>query len=166
VDLNELDAILEDNTMQAQRGAQYWDRLKNETELGDNDCVLLFPSCDKEINFTSLLYLDQLMNIKQFDHAVILSVDKTVMEHAGRFSNRISRIIEISRDDAVCLMRYYALLEFSSRFYICSLQEPEGRLGELLLEKWDFTMDEMVRAGIYRMYGYTAETKGYEEYLK
>jgi hypothetical protein len=165
VNICELDSIFIENIENAKKGMEYWHKLKNELTLGDNECVLLFPSINREINYTCLLYLNQLLKHRHYENAVILCIDKSIIKNAKRFSSNIRKVVEISRDDAICLMKYYSLFEFSNRFFICSLDEPEGRMGELLLEKWKFPMHEMVCVGIYRIYDYAPEVGNIKNFL-
>ena|GEM_PF-2713568 len=151
--LSTLEAQLDIASEQVYKGVSLWSRIKNELNIPNSSCVLLFPSSERNLNIVFLRYLGQLVERKKYTCAYILAVDEWTLKNAMSFSDRIAGTIQLSEYESSCLLRYYSLIEFSNRFYVCSTTHPEGRLGELLIEN-SIPSDEIVCAGIYRMYDY------------
>jgi len=154
VNLNEPDEQLNEAVSQVQNGVKIWEKTKIELGIQDNSCVLLFSKQDRDVNEVFLKYLQQFVERKNYTSAYILSVDEWVVNNVTTYSKSVGAVKQLSEYDTSCLLKYYSLMEFSNRFYVCSITEPEGRLGELLIDK-EIPLDEIVCAGVYRMYDYT-----------
>ena len=117
-----------------------------------NTAVVLIPGEDKEISYLSLLYLDQMLDARKHDNAIILTHDSVVIKAAPYFSNRILKAKAFSRKKAEALMQLYCLYEFNERFFVASLDEPNGRNGSRLVGKRGTTIEEVFVIGVYRLY--------------
>lgn len=142
------------NTRRARKGRQLWRKLISRYSI-DNTAVILMPSTDSEINFYALLYLDQMIESRNFDDALILTYDPVVNKCAYMFSKKIIDVKYFSREKAEDLMQYYCLYEFDNRLIIASLDEPQGRNASALIDKKGITSEEIFAAGVYRLYPVT-----------
>ena len=138
---------------QVRDGVVLWNKIKVELQIPNNSCVLLFPLSERNINMVFLKYMEQLIGRKKYTSAYILTVDEWIAKNAVSFSQKVASIKQLSEYESDCLTKYYSLIEFSNRFYVCAITKPEGRLGELLIEN-SIPFDEIVCAGVYRMYDY------------
>lgn len=124
-----------------------------------NTAVVLIPGEDKEISYLSLLYLDQMLNARKHDNAIILTRDSLIMKTASMFSGRILKTQFFNRKKAEALMQFYCLYEFNKKFICASIDEPYGRNGSTLIGKRGTTKEEIFVIGIYRIYPFTRPEK-------
>jgi len=117
-----------------------------------NTAVVLIPGDDREICYYSLLYLDQMLDKRSFDNAIILTRDPAVMTVASIFSKRILKVIHFGRKRAEALMQFYCLYEFNKKFICASIDEPTGRNGTILVGKKGTTKEEIFVIGVYQIY--------------
>lgn len=142
------------NTRRARKGRQLWRKLISRYSI-DNTAVILMPSTDSEINFYALLYLDQMIESRNFDDALILTYDPVVNKCAYMFSKKVMDVKYFSREKAEALMQYYRLYEFDNRLIVASLEEPCGRNGSVFATKKGITSEEIFVTGVYRVYPVT-----------
>lgn len=140
------------NLISAYRGWWQWHKVVKSKGVESNTAVVLLPSCDREINYLALLYLDDMLNSRKYKNAVILTYDPTVEKCAQMFSSNILRVVSFSRKKAEHLMQFYCLYEFDKRFICASLDEPVGRNGSALVGKRGITKEEIFAVGVYRIY--------------
>ena len=117
--------------------------------------MVLFPSCDTQINYLALLYLDEMLEARGYDNAVLLAHDPMVLKSASLFSQNILSVVPFSRKKAEDLMQFYCLYDFDSRFIVASLDEPNGRNGSVLIGKKGTTLEEIFVVGVYQVYPFT-----------
>lgn len=146
------------NLISAYRGWWEWHKVVKRKGVDDNTAVILLPSCDREINYLALLYLDDMLNSRKYKNAVILTHDPAVKKCAQLFSSNILRVVAFSRKKAEHLMQFYCLYEFDKRFTVASLDEPNGRNGSALIGKRGTTVEEIFVIGVYRVYPFQRPT--------
>ena len=139
------------NLISAYRGWWQWHKIIHKKGVG-NTAVILLPSCNREINYLALLYLDDMLKSRKYKDAVILTHDPAVMKCAQLFSRNILRVVPFKRKKAEHLMQFYCLYEFDKRFIVASLDEPNGRNGSALIGKRGTTVEEIFVIGVYRVY--------------
>jgi len=139
------------NLFAAYRGWWQWHKVIKKEGVG-NTAVILLPSCDREINYLALLYLDDLLKSRKYKNAVILTHDPAVQKSAQLFSQNILCVTPFSRKKAENLMQFYCLYEFDKRFIVASLDEPNGRNGSVLIGKHGTTQEEIFVIGVYQIY--------------
>ena len=139
------------NLLRAYRGWWNWFLICRTKGFG-NTAVILLPGEDKEISYLSLLYLDQMLENRKHDNAIILTHDQVVITAAPLFSDRILKVKHFSRKKAEALMQFYCLYEFNKKFICASLDEPHGRNGSVLIGKRGTTKEEIFVIGVYRLY--------------
>lgn len=138
----------------AYKGRRWWKKLISKYQI-DNTAVILMPSKNQEDNYFALLYLDQMIESRKYDNALILTYDPVVKKCAYMFSKKIIDVKYFSREKAEDLMQYYCLYEFDNRLIIASLDEPQGRNASALIDKKGITSEEIFAAGVYRLYPVT-----------
>lgn len=139
------------NLLRAYHGWWWWFWICRTKGFG-NTAVVLIPGEDKEISYLSLLYLNQMLDSRRYDNAIILTHDPVVIKAAPFFSNRILQIKFFGRTKAEALMQFYALYKFNNKFICASLDEPYGRNGSSMLGKRGMTKEEIFCIGVYRLY--------------
>lgn len=140
------------NLLAAYYGWWLWRKIIRKKGVNGKTIVLLLPSCDNEINYLALLYLDELLKRRKYKNAVILTHDRTVEKSAMLFSDNILEVLSFSRKKAEALMQFYCLYDFDKRFIVASLDEPNGRNASKLVGKRGTTKEEVLIIGVYRMY--------------
>lgn len=146
-----LDIQFETAAEQIRCGMALWNVIKEELKIQDSGCVLLFSESERDNNLVFLKYSELLTKHKGYSGIYILSLDEWVIDNAALYCRDVVATKQLSEYETDCLLKYYSLLEFSNRFYVCSVTQPEGRLGEVLIER-GIPIDEIVCAGIYRVY--------------
>lgn len=139
------------NLFASYRGWWQWHKITRKKGVG-NTAVILLPTCDREINYLALLYLDDLLKSRKHQNAVVLTHDPAVLKCTALFSKNILATIPFSRKKAEDLMQFYCLYEFDKRFIVASLNEPNGRNGSVLIGKRGTTQEEIFVIGVYRIY--------------
>ena len=153
MNVEDLNARLNQSANQVWDGVAIWKKVKSELHMPDSSCILLFPSAKRAANIVFLRYIEQLVKRKEYTCAYVLAVDEWTVKNASAFTDSIAGTMQLSEYESACILKYYSLIEFSNRFYVCDITFPEGRLGELLIEN-SIPIDEIVCAGVYRMYDY------------
>ena len=141
------------NLWNSYRGWWQWHRLCKKYRIRDT-AVVLMPSQNRNYNFNALLYLNQMLDVRGFRNALVLTLDDGAAKAAGLFSDRISAVVPFSRKQAEHLMQYYSLFEFDSRLVIASLEEPNGRNGLAVIGKRGTTLQEIFVLGVYKVFPY------------
>lgn len=139
------------NLIAAYRGWWCWHRVICAKDV-DNTAIILFPSNDMEINYLGLLYLDQMLDLRKFDNAIILTDNEIIKKSSNLFSNRILNVLDVSRRNIDDLIQFYCLYEFDKRFIVASIDDPHGRNGSRMLGKKGITKEEIFVIGIYKLY--------------
>lgn len=150
--LKQVKRQLNKNLRASYRGWWHWHKVIKRKGAGAQTAVVLLPSCDRQINYLTLLYLDALLESRKYKNAIILTHDPAVLKCAGMFSDKILKTIDFSRKKAEDLMQYYCLYEFDKRFVVASIDEPNGRNGSVLIGKRGTTVEEIFVIGVYRVY--------------
>ncbi len=140
------------NLFAAYRGWWQWRKLMKRKGVGDKTIIILMPSCEKEINYFALLYLDELLKRRKYKNAILLTQDSVVKKSALLFSDHILEVCSFSRKKAEDLMQFYCLYDFDKRFLVASLDEPNGRNAAKLVGKRGTTKEEVFVIGVYRIY--------------
>lgn len=140
------------NLISAYRGWWQWHKVVKSKGVECNTAIILLPSCDREINYLALLYLDGMLNSRKYKNAVILTHDPAVKKCAQIFSSNVLRVVSFSRKKAEHLMQFYCLYEFDKRFICASLDEPAGRNGSAFVGKRGITKEEIFAVGVYRIH--------------
>lgn len=134
----------------ALHGWWIWHRIVKRYHL-DRTRVVLLPSCNRQYNYAALRYADQMLRFHKFDNVIFLSVDSAVKNAASLLCQQLHAVEIISRKEAECLMQYYCLLDFDSRFVVGSLDEPNGRNAKGLIGVNGTTVAELVALGVYQL---------------
>lgn len=151
------------NLIASYRGWWQWVKINRIKGISGSTAVVLLPGCDRETNYLSLLYLDDMLKSRKYANAVILTHDPAVLKSSSLFSQKILKTVSFSRKKAEDLMQYYCLYEFNKRFIVASLDEPNGRNGSALIGKRGTTKEEIFVIGVYRVYPFTRpEAPGYD----
>lgn len=141
--------ILDRRYKVAQCAQGEWDAMLHITKAGADDSVILFPGSDHECNLQGMRYLDTYMQRINTKRAIILTVDPFVKNNIGNFSDNVSSIIEISREQAQRFIVLYQLRIFDDRFIVVSLNEPICRNAEGMIDVKGITVEQLVAIGVY-----------------
>lgn len=145
--------MLINHYLKAWRGYRIWNRID---EAQHAPLYILMPEEKEEYNYYALLYLEEYLRRNGLHEAVILTCDEEAIAALGLFVPDGSikvKAVYISRTEALRLIKYYALYEFTSRFVIVSLSEPYDTHGENLLGVRGVGKEDLVCFDIYRFGG-------------
>ncbi len=115
----------------------------------DRTVVVLITSDDPDVVCFALVYLDDLVQIRDCQNAIVLSTDSEILERACSSSKKIlatKKINERQKDDLLQLMCLY---RFDERFVCAALDEPAGRNGSRFIGRKGISKEEIVAVGIY-----------------
>ena len=111
--------------------------------------MVLITSDDPDVVCFALVYLDDLVQIRDCQNAIVLSTDSEILERACSSSKKIlatKKINERQKDDLLQLMCLY---RFDERFVCAALDKPVGRNGSRFIGRKDISKEEIVAVGIY-----------------
>ena len=115
----------------------------------DRTVVVLITNDDPDVVRFALAYLDDLVQIRDCQNAIVLSTDTEILEQACSRSKKIlatKKINERQKDDLLQLMCLY---RFDERFVCAALDEPVGRNGSRFIGRKGISKEEIVAVGIY-----------------
>ena len=137
------------------QGKREWQRLVKTYELnkssGAKKAVILLPKNDAVNSYFSLLYLDRMLSLNDYQSAIVLARTDIDKEVAPFFCHKIEAVEKVSDSTSEALLQFYAALPFDSRFVCTSLTDVKCRDGEKLLGVCGITIEEMVAIGIYHI---------------
>lgn len=137
----ELKKIKEEMLKRAYIGRDLWIELKEEYDLGIEDCLLLMYKKNKNINDSVLNNLNRYIKKKYIRQMII------VADFQGLIADQdnIKWVVKKNRDvaDFEC---YYRCVQFTNNIIIVSLEEPYGT-GKII-GKEGITLDDYVRDAI------------------
>ncbi|WP_019153829.1 hypothetical protein [Robertmurraya massiliosenegalensis] len=144
----ELKTVLQEKLNFAYEGRNLWIELMKNVNFGVNDYVILMPSDDKEVNYYTLLYLNQFAEVKNVEKIYLVTFDKNIMKSYSLFINKPTQCINLSRENIEKLMNFYNLYMFTDKLIIASLDELKGRTAKNLVDKKGITLEEIISIGI------------------
>ena len=128
-----------------------WRRICKIEGMG-RTAVILVTGEDREVSFFALTHLDQLLEKRAFDDAVIISADQVVLKSAPYFSNKLRAVHKLSPKQVDSLLQLACLYQFDDRFICASIEQPTGRNGGRLVGKKGITKEEVFSVGVYGLY--------------
>ena len=140
--------MLINHFVSAYRGRILWDRLEKKYHA---DLYILMPKSCEDYNYYALLHLNKYIESKRAENVVILTFDEGVKKAKPLFEElKKVGVINFQRKQALDLIKYYALYEFSTKLTIISLTEPYDTCGENLLGIKGVTKEDLLCFDIYR----------------
>ena len=134
--------------LKAWQGYRIWKKIDKKYQA---PMYILMPKEKDEYNYYALQYLEQYLERKKLRKAVVLTCDEEAIAALDLFvAKSMVRAVHISRDEAVKLVKYYALHEFTSRIVIVSLSEPYDTHAENLIGVRGVEKSDLVCFDIYR----------------
>ena len=134
-------------------GRRYWLRVKRKYSVEEKGVyVILMPDADREFNESALRHIDDFLEYRKGNTAVILTTDEWVAGNSRSFSKRIQAVERVSQQ--VCrhifsFYYYYYRFGFSERFILMSLQGGYGRRLALAENVNGVTKEDMACIGLY-----------------
>lgn len=131
----------------------YGNKIWKETTklISENDIVLVMPENDDELNYYSLLYIDQYIEENKKKECVVITNNKKVISNYKYLSEKITRIEKLSNKKIRSLIQFYCLYKFDERVLFASLSKPNGRNAERILGKNGIRMEDIVAIGIFQL---------------
>ncbi len=115
---------------------------------------ILMPKEKEEYNYHALLYLEQYLESRKLEEAVILTCDEEAIASLGLFVSKCAvEAVYVSRRKALKLIKYFALNISAARLVIVSLTEPYDTHSENLLGINGVDKGDLVWNDIYRLKG-------------
>lgn len=134
-------------------GWRQWHRLVHKYRK-KNLLVILMPTLDRDCNLQALLYADQLIDYRNSDRTILLTIDKDVAKSANVIAKKIDDVELITDKQAQELIAYYNLYPFDQRIVIASLDHPNGRMVRGLIGKNNTTIGQVIALAIYKLPNY------------
>lgn len=140
--------MLTNHFLKAYMGKRIWEKLEKQYHA---PLYILMPEKQDVYNYYAMLYLKEFMEQKNLEDAVILTCDCGVLKSKELFQvpDKV-QILLFPQRKAECLIKYYALYEFSTRLTIISLKKPYDTCGENLLGVKGVTKEDLLCFDIYR----------------
>ncbi len=154
--------------MSAFRGWSVWKKIKKTDGFNESCAAILID--DEVLEDAALKHLDEFLKKRKMKKAIIITANRKLLTQMDWGSNRILKVIRITRKQGLDLMRLFSLYEFDKycRLVCVSLTRPYGRCGDLMLEdsslacnatsgapgqaQGRITPEDIVTIGIYRLY--------------
>lgn len=136
-----MNEILQEQYKLAMEGKRCWLDIKKMYNIKCEDCLVILPSDNYELNKCAIKYLPVYMEKKYIRKSFLVSksdlniVDKQVT------------VIKLTFDKIQALLKYYRLLQFTRNVVVISLESPYGN--ENIINKEDISMDDYVKDAIY-----------------
>jgi len=134
-------------------GRWLWIKLKNKYDVENKGIyVIMMPDADREFNEFALRHIDDFLNYRKGNAAVILTTDKWTIDNSSSFSERIAATELITKRDYHYYYHYYYYYYyygFSENFIMMSLQGCYGKRLALAEHLNGITKEDMVCLGLY-----------------
>ncbi len=144
--MNENEKFLVEEIEEAKKGRKIWLDLRNKWELDENWFLIILPEKSKELNSIALLKLDNFLNKKYVQNALILYSSYLSDQDKFNYSNNIV-FVYIEEKKLKQVLRYYRLKQFFKNIVVISLEEPFGNSG--FIEHIDITLENYIEDGLY-----------------
>lgn len=130
------------------QGYRIWSRIDKKYH---SPLYILMPKEKDEYNYYALKHLEQFIKKKNVGEVVLVTCDEEAIAAVDLFVSEYKVKTEyISRKEAMQLIKYYALNEFTSRITIISFTEPYSTHAENLLGVNGVTKEDLVCFDVYR----------------
>lgn len=127
----------------AEEGRQLWEDLINKFQIKENEYIILFPTKNEEYNKAGIELLEDFLNGKKSNRAVVLSCYDEIINSTD-FSDKVETSF-ISEEDIYKLITIYRLYMFTNQLYIISLdvldEDFEKKLISLGMSVYDIVKD-------------------------
>lgn len=133
---------------EAFRGYLVWKRLKRKYGIDDRYAIIVLPESRRKWNQCAVKYLPDYMKRKRADKVLIVVSDKSEGYEAEEFAEAI---VLLSEEDIRLLMKLYCLIRYSDKIVFFYLNYPRDNMSEMILEKGDISMDEVICLGLYQL---------------
>lgn len=134
----------------AVKGREIWLRIKEQYSFEMiNDCLVIIPSLDKELNRAALEEIPNYMYRKYLRKAIIISSTDLPLIESGQESAEKQQMFYIQLERVQCeqLLKYYCLTQFTKNVIAVSLEEPYGNGN--IIGKEGITREDYIRNAIF-----------------
>ncbi|CAM3692120.1 hypothetical protein COLU111180_03175 [Cohnella lubricantis] len=134
----------------AYTGKRLWVRLKKKHSVNKEDCLVLMPHVDSEINLSTVKHLKSYLRRKAINRALVVTNDFNAIASLKQLESENDElkidIVETTIDKIQNICKYYRMIHFHKEIIVVSIEEPFGSKG--LLGKTAITIDDMVKYSI------------------
>lgn len=126
-----------------------WDLLWPSLNYVENDCIVLFPEDNREVNIYGMKYLDTYLQRRCSENAIILTSDSFVKKTILEYSEHVKKVIYIEKEKMERFIGLYELYIFAPNLVVVSLQFPFCRnaLGQIGIKHT--TVEQLIAIGVY-----------------
>ena len=134
------------------RGAFIWDVLRLRLQIHNGKVVIILTGENRKLDYYTIVYLEDFMNRKYANEAIILLNDKKSYEMVKIVAPSVRlKIYRYSKNKIKRLYRYYSFFKFSDRVVFTYTGFPEdNQLGKALRET-EINEVDAVCLGLYRL---------------
>lgn len=136
-----MNMILQEQYKLAMEGKRCWLDIKKMYNIKCEDCLVILPSDDNELNKCAIKYLPSYMEKKYIRKSFLVSKGDL------NIADKQVTVIKLTFDKIQALLKYYRLLQFTRNVVVISLESPYGN--ENIINKEDISMDDYVKDAIY-----------------
>ena len=139
--MNELDEKICQSFDVARRGHKIWKTIRDTYHIGENDCLVIFPDDNEQLDILALRYLDDYLYRKYINRAFI------VVPSEKNICNSNHEMISLPINEVNELIAYYKLVQFKEKLVVVSMMEPFGNDG--IIGKAGITLDDYIVNALY-----------------
>lgn len=136
-----MNEILQEQYKLAMEGKRCWLDIKKMYNIKCEDCLVILPSDNHELNKCAIKYLPAYMEKKHIRKSLLVSKSDL------NIADKQVTAIKLTFDKIQALLKYYRLLQFTRNIVVISLESPYGN--ENIINKENISMDDYVRDAIY-----------------
>ena len=131
---------------QAKRGREVWIYLRKKWGIDDNWFLVLFPEKNDCINEIALRKLDDFLERKYVDNALVVHYENYLINKLENTKNNIV-FEDVKENDMLDMIKYYCLQQFFKNIVIVSIEQPFGSKG--LIGHLGITLEDYIENAIY-----------------
>ena len=136
--------------IKALSGRKRWLKVKRRYKVDrEGVYVVMMPDADREFNECALRRIDDFLNYRKGNSAVILTTDEWTANNARRFSEHVIAVEWISERDYKHYFDYFYYQGFSERFIMMSLRGWHGERLALAETVNGITKEDMACLGLF-----------------
>lgn len=129
------------------KGRDRWFKLKEKYQIDKEWYLILMPTCNKKLNHTAFLYLNEFRN-KKYIKKILVVISDHGKDNSISFNKWKDVYIENVDEQVMTeLVLYYRLQQFFRNIIVISAEEPFGTGG--IVGKCSITLDDYVRDALY-----------------
>lgn len=135
---------------QAIAGQLIWNKLKRQEHLDYSKVVLVLTGENEQVDLYALMYLDQLIDRKSADMALIISDKQTCIDMVPQFHYQHKVQTKLMPENQIILLqKRFCLDKFFINLFFTYVRTPKDNLIERFLTETDINEEDVVCLCLY-----------------